>query len=64
LRRAPALLSFLKGQGTGKKHLKAGDSCPISAGAIRDATIDGDKLLKIFGIYAVDKTTPLASPAP
>ncbi|QWG16810.1 cupin domain-containing protein [Bradyrhizobium sediminis] len=45
-------------------HLKAGDSYSIPAGAIHDAKVHGDKALKVLGIYVVDKTRPLASPAP
>ena len=44
-------------------HLKAGDSYTIPAGAIHDAKVSGDKPLKVLGIYIVDKTKPLASPA-
>src|ERR1700742_101037 len=43
--------------------LKAGDSYQIPAGAVHDAKA-GDKPLKILGVYVVDKTKPLASPAP
>ncbi|MBV8924354.1 MAG: cupin domain-containing protein [Bradyrhizobium sp.] len=45
-------------------HLKAGDSYQVPAGAIHDAKVSGDKPLKVLGIYVVDKTKPLASPAP
>jgi quercetin dioxygenase-like cupin family protein len=45
-------------------HLKAGDSYQIPAGAIHDAKVSGDKPLKVLGVYVVDKTRPLASPAP
>lgn len=44
-------------------HLKAGDSYTVPAGAIHDAKVSGDKPLKVLGIYIVDKTKPLASPA-
>ena len=44
-------------------HLKAGDSYAIPAGAIHDAKVAGDKPLKVLGIYIVDKTKPLATPA-
>jgi quercetin dioxygenase-like cupin family protein len=44
-------------------HLKAGDSYSIPAGAVHDAKVTGDKPLKVLGIYIVDKTKPLASPA-
>ncbi|WP_027576346.1 cupin domain-containing protein [Bradyrhizobium sp. WSM1743] len=46
------------------KRLKAGDSYQIPAGAVHDAKTNGDKPLKVLGIYVVDKTKPLASPAP
>jgi quercetin dioxygenase-like cupin family protein len=45
-------------------HLKAGDSYAIPAGAVHDAKVHGDKPLKVLGVYVVDKTKPLASPAP
>ena len=45
-------------------HLKAGDSYAIPAGAVHDGKVHGDKSLKVLGIYVVDKTKPLASPAP
>jgi quercetin dioxygenase-like cupin family protein len=43
--------------------LKAGDSYEIPAGAVHDAKA-GDKPFKVLGVYVVDKTKPLASPAP
>ena len=45
-------------------HLKAGDSYSIPAGVVHDAKVHGDKALKVLAIYVVDKTKPLASPAP
>lgn len=45
-------------------RLKAGDSYSIPAGVVHDAKTHGDKSLKVLGIYIVDKTKPLASPAP
>jgi quercetin dioxygenase-like cupin family protein len=45
-------------------HLKAGDSYSIPAGAVHDAKVHGDKALKVLAVYVVDKTRPLASPAP
>jgi quercetin dioxygenase-like cupin family protein len=42
--------------------LKAGDSYQIPAGAIHNAKA-GDKSFKVLGIYIVDKTKPLATPA-
>jgi quercetin dioxygenase-like cupin family protein len=51
-------------EGKPDQHLKAGDSYSIPAGAVHDAKVHGDKPLKVLGIYVVDKTKPLASPAP
>ena len=44
-------------------RLKAGESYSIPAGVVHDAKVHGDKSLKVLGIYIVDKTKPLASPA-
>mgnify|MGYP001059413198 CR=1 FL=1 len=44
-------------------HLKAGESYSIPAGVVHDAKVHGDKSLKVLGVYVVDKTKPLASPA-
>jgi quercetin dioxygenase-like cupin family protein len=44
--------------------VKAGESYQIPAGEIHDAKASGDKPLKLLTIYIVDKTKPLASPAP
>jgi quercetin dioxygenase-like cupin family protein len=46
------------------QHLKAGDSYAIPAGAVHDVKAAGDKPVKLLGIYVVDKTRPLATPAP
>lgn len=46
------------------KTLKAGESYQIPAGAVHDAAVHGDKPMKVLGVYVVDKTKPLASPAP
>src|SRR3954467_5745841 len=54
----------LLGDGKPNLHLKAGDSYAIPAGAVHDAKVHGDKALKVLGIYIVDKTKPLATPAP
>ncbi|MEK9284221.1 MULTISPECIES: cupin domain-containing protein [unclassified Bradyrhizobium] len=51
-------------EGQPDKHLKAGDSYQIPAGVVHDAKTHGDKSLKVLGIYIVDKTKPLATPAP
>jgi quercetin dioxygenase-like cupin family protein len=45
-------------------RLKPGDSYAIPAGAVHDAKTIGDKPFKFIGIYIVDKTKPLATPAP
>jgi len=44
--------------------LKAGDSCQIPTRIVHDAKVSGDKPLKVLGIYIVNKTRPLATPAP
>jgi quercetin dioxygenase-like cupin family protein len=49
--------------GQPEKTLKAGDSYQIPAGVVHDAKA-GDKAMKVLGVYIVDKTKPLASPAP
>jgi quercetin dioxygenase-like cupin family protein len=46
------------------KIVKAGESYQIPAGVVHDAKAHGDKSLKVLGVYVVDKTRPLASPAP
>lgn len=46
------------------QKLKAGDSYQIPAGVVHDAKTHGDKSFKVLGVYVVDKTKPLASPAP
>lgn len=46
------------------RHLKAGDSYQIPAFVVHDARVHGDKPVKALGVYVVDKTRPLASPAP
>jgi hypothetical protein len=51
-------------EGNPNRHLKAGDSYSIPAGVVDDDKVHGDKALKVLGIYVVDKTRPLASPAP
>jgi len=43
--------------------IKAGESYQIPEGAVHDAK-GGDKPFKVLGVYVVDKTRPLASPAP
>jgi len=51
-------------EGQPDRHLKPGDSFQIPAGIVHDAKTHGDKGLKVLGVYVVDKTKPLASPAP
>jgi quercetin dioxygenase-like cupin family protein len=51
-------------EGQPDRHLKPGDSFQIPAGVVHDAKVHGDKGLKVLGVYVVDKTKPLASPAP
>ena len=51
-------------EGQPAKHLKAGDSYQIPAGAAHDAKVSGDKALKVLAVYVVDKSKPLATPAP
>lgn len=51
-------------EGKPDQHLKAGDSYSIPAGTVHDAKVHGDKALKVLGVYIVDQSKPLASPAP
>src|SRR5260221_9914964 len=51
-------------EGKPDQRLKAGDSYMIPAGIPHDAKVHGDKPLKVLWVYVVDKTRPLASPAP
>jgi quercetin dioxygenase-like cupin family protein len=44
--------------------VKAGDSWQIAAGVPHDAKVSRDKPLKVLAVYVVDKSKPLASPAP
>jgi quercetin dioxygenase-like cupin family protein len=46
------------------KTLKAGDSYTIPAGVVHDAKVHGNVGAKVLAVYVVDKTKPLASPAP
>src|ERR1700742_4020030 len=50
--------------GKPSQKVKAGESYQIPAGQIHDAKAAGDKHLKVLAIYIVDKTKPLATPAP
>jgi quercetin dioxygenase-like cupin family protein len=51
-------------EGQPVRHVKAGDSWQIAAGVPHDAKVSGDKPLKVLAVYVVDKSKPLASPAP
>ena len=51
-------------EGQETKHLKAGDSWQIPPGVPHNAKTSGDKPMKYIGIYVVDRTKPLAGPAP
>ena len=51
-------------EGQPARHLQAGDSYEVPLGVAHDARVGGDKPLKALTIYVVDKTKPLASPAP
>lgn len=51
-------------EGKPDQRLKAGDSYSIPAGVVHDAKVHGDKGAKVIAVYVVDKTKPLASPAP
>ena len=46
------------------QHLKAGESYQVPMGTVHDAKVSGDKPLKVLTVYIVDKTKPLATPAP
>ena len=51
-------------EGQPDRHVKAGDSWQIAAGVPHDAKVSGDKSLKVLAVYVVDKSKPLATPAP
>lgn len=46
------------------QKVKAGDSFIIPAGAIHDAHNTGTQPMRLVGIYLVDKSKPMATPAP
>jgi len=50
--------------GQADRHLKAGNSYSIPAGVVHDAKVHGDKGAKVMAVWVVDKTKPLATPAP
>lgn len=51
-------------QGQPVQHVKPGDSFVIPSGAIHDAHNTGTVPLRLVGIYLVDKSKPMATPAP
>ena len=51
-------------EGQPDRHVKAGDSWQIAAGVPHDAKVSGDKPFKLLAVYVVDKSKPLATPAP
>jgi quercetin dioxygenase-like cupin family protein len=51
-------------EGQPAQHLKAGESYQVPMGTVHDAKVSGDKPLKVLTVYIVDKTRPLATPAP
>jgi quercetin dioxygenase-like cupin family protein len=51
-------------EGKPDQHLKPGDSYQMAPGVAHDVKVTGDKPLKLLSVYVVDKTKPLASPAP
>jgi quercetin dioxygenase-like cupin family protein len=44
--------------------VKAGESYAIPAFVVHDAKVHGDKSAKVMAVWVVDKTKPLAQPAP
>ena len=46
------------------RKVKAGDAFVIPAGTVHNARNSGSAPLRVIGVYVVDKTKPLASPAP
>lgn len=51
-------------EGQPAQKVKAGDSFIIPAGAKHDAHNTTDKPLRLVGVYVVDKSQPMATPAP
>ena len=51
-------------EGQPVQKVKAGDSFIIPAGAIHDARNTGTVPMRLVGIYLVDKSKPMATPAP
>ena len=50
-------------EGKPPQKLKAGDSFTVPANAVHSGKT-GDTAVKLIGVFVVDKTKPLASPAP
>ena len=50
-------------EGKPPQAFKAGDSFTVPHNAVHGGKV-GDKGLKLIGVYVVDKTKPLATPAP
>jgi quercetin dioxygenase-like cupin family protein len=50
-------------EGKPPQAFKAGDSFTVPPNAVHGGKV-GDKGLKLIGVYVVDKTKPLATPAP
>src|ERR1700760_3083875 len=51
-------------EGQPARQIKAGDFWAIPAGIAHDAKASGGKPLKVLAVYVVDKSKPLATPAP
>ncbi len=51
-------------EGQPAMKVKAGDSFIIPAGAKHDAHNTGNKPFRLVGVYVVDKSQPMATPAP
>jgi quercetin dioxygenase-like cupin family protein len=51
-------------EGQPVRQIKVGDSWTIPAGTPHDAKASASKPLKVLAVYIVDKTKPLATPAP
>ncbi len=50
--------------GQAPRVVKAGESFVIPAGVIHDAHNNGTTVVKLVGVYVVEKGKPLATPAP
>ena len=50
--------------GQAPRIVKAGEAFVVPAGTVHDAHNASDKPVKLVGVYVVDKSKPLASPAP